>query len=278
MTEVGIKEKWLDLIYNLALRQDPDRVLSTGIKYFGNVQFSLTGDQWRKGFNISLPELGYGGRSTKMTQLSRNYRNVESLTSAREKLSERLHKKSAYSSVMATMTGDKKDSRSQGHCMSSTVITHNPKDYITGEPTVFVDIHYRVTEVIKKFGADLIFFNKVIIPEMLPDELSIEDINGVRFHFANIYLSPLFLPILVPQMDVIDLVNRIDEEGPFETLRGCYNALATLTIEDMEHYSYRSRRHMHQFLCDAVGEDKYLYLDLLNKLYELNPGLKYLGD
>ena len=271
---VGIKERWICLIEDLALGENPDRVLSTGIKYFGNVLFSLTGDQWRKGFDVSLAELGYGGRSTKMSQLHRNYRNPESIASARNKLSERINKKSAYSSVMATMVGDEKDPRSQGHCMSSTVITYNPKDYVSGEPTLFVDIYYRVTEVIKKFGADLIFFSEVIIPEMLPKELSIEDIDGVRFHFANIYLSPLFLPILVPQMDVIDLVNRMDESGPFETLRGCYNALWTLTVEDMDYYSYRSRRHMHQFLCDAVGEDKFKYLDALSNIAENNPSLK----
>lgn len=271
---MGIEEKWLGLVEELCLDPIPDRMINSGIKYYTNKTLTFTGEEWNQGFGVSLAELGYGGRSTKMNQLTRNYYNHESIESAKNKLAERMTKKSDYSSVMATMVGDEKDPRSQGHCMSSTIVTYNPKDFVTEEPTLTVDIYYRVTEVVKKFGADLIFLSQKVIPDMLPEGLSSEDITEVRFHFANIYFSPLFLPILVPQMDVIDLMYRIQDTQPFESLRGCYNALWTLTVEDMEHYSYRSRRHMHHFLINAVGEDKFKYIDLLIDIASKNQKLK----
>jgi len=270
-----IRTKWVELVRRLALNPNPDRMIGSGIRYFRDVTFEITGEEWNNGFPVPLADLGYEGRSTKINQLTKNYLNPESIEAARNKLTERVNKKADYTSVMFTMQGGDKDKRSQGHCMSNTVITYNPKNYGTGGPTLNVDVYYRVTEVIKKFGADLVFLHDIVIPEaMKGTPVSPKDITSVKFHFANIYLSPLFLPIMVPQMDVIGLIYDISKNQPYEALRGCYNALANLTA-DPNHYSYRTRRKMCSFLQDKISEeDRFKYLDCLHKLQELNPKLK----
>jgi len=270
----NMKDRWVELVTQLALRPDPDRMISSGIKYFRDIAFSISGEEWNNGFPVSLADLAYEGRSTKMAQLSRNYLNKPSLEAARNKLIERTKKKADYSSVMVSMQAMDKDGRSQGHCLAYTIVTHNPKNYTTGKPEVFVDVYYRVTEVIKKFGADLIFLHDVVIPQILVEPYFLpEDITKVTFHFSNIYFSPLFLPIMVPQMDVIKLMYDISDTQPKEALRGCYNALWNITV-DPEHYSYRTRRKMCCFLQKKTAENKYLYLDLLNNLAQKHNFLK----
>ena len=273
-TMTDMRDDWVGLVKELALNPIPDRMISSGIKYFNDVTFEISGEAWNNGFPVSLEDLGYGGKSTKLSQLKRNYLNLEEIWTAKEKIVERFEKKSDYTSVIFSMKGEDKDSRSQGHCMANTVITVNPKNFVTGKPELKVDVYYRVTEVIKKFGADLIFLHDVVIPEALPQPyLTPSCITRVKFHFSNIYFSPLFLPIMVPQMDVLFLLKKVSETQPYEALRGCYNSLMNLTVNP-EDYSYRSRRHMCQFLQDAVGEDKFKYIDLLNKIRETHPKLR----
>ena len=270
----NIRDHWIRLITELALNPNPDRMISSGIKYFTDITFEIPGEDWIEGFPITLGELAYEGRSTKISQLSRNYLNKGEIKVARDKLIERAKKKSGYTSVAISMRGEDKDSRSQGHCILNMVISNNPKNYTTGKPELTITLYYRSTEVIKKFGADLIFLHDVVIPQILVEPYFLpQDISKIRFCFSNIYFSPLFLPIMVPQMDVLSLLVEVSETQPYEALRGCYNSLMNLTVNP-EDYSYRSRRHMCQFLQDAVGEDKFKYIDLLNKIRETHPKLR----
>lgn len=273
-TMTDMRDDWVRLVKELALNPIPDRMISSGIKYFNDVTFEISGEAWNRGFPVSLSDLGYGGKSTKLSQLSRNYLNKGEIKVARDKLIERAKKKSGYTSVAISMRGEDKDSRSQGHCILNMVISNNPKNFVTGNPELKVDVYYRSTEVIKKFGADLIFLHDVVIPQILVEPYFLpQDISKIRFCFSNIYFSPLFLPIMVPQMDVLFLLKKVSETQPYEALRGCYNSLMNLTVNP-EDYSYRSRRHMCQFLQDAVGEDKFKYIDLLNKIRETHPKLR----
>lgn len=277
MTKPNITTHWKVLIRSLATNPKPSRLISSGIKYFQNEGMIIPGADWSRGFDVPLEMLGYGAKSSKMTQLRRHYYNEGSVEAAKSKLKERIGKKADYSSVAVSMKGEDKDGRSQGHCISTVVVTYNPQRFPGKQSELTVDIFYRVTEVVKKFGADLKFLHEIVIPSILPEELSVEDIDEVRFHFANIYFSPLFLPLLVPQMNVLDLMEEIYATQPFEALRGCYNSLANLT-KDPDRFSYRSRRQMVSFLHNTVQEDRFKYINLLNKLHELNPRLKEIEE
>lgn len=263
----SMKKLWLDLAQRLILDPHPLAVLPSGVKYFGNVEFILPGKVWAKGFDMELHALGYktnGGRSTKMAQLTRNYFNPESIVAAKEKLWKRIVKKSNYTSVLVDLTGQDKDSRSQGHCMSSMVITHIPKN-LKGEETLTIDVYYRITEAIKKFGADLLFLTTKVIPEVLPPQLNVNNITEVRFHFSNIYFSPFFLPVLIPEMDVIGLLRKIKASGLLEVFESCHKFLSSLKEEGPHSHNYSGRTYMYWFLHEVV-KDKDEFLRRLNNV------------
>lgn len=269
MLNKGLKDYWLSLIKELALGPVPPGNAS-GLKYFENIEFKIPGEVWKEGFSISLEDLGYSGSGNKISQLTRNYYNPESVKSAREKLGIRVAKKSNYTSVMISMVGEKKDPRSQGHCMSSMVITHNPKNLLRGKKmSVAIDIFYRSTEIIRKFGADLIFLSTKVIPESLPPSLSLEDITEVRFHFSNVYFSPTFYPLLIPLLDARELFKGMKESGPRVTFRRCLRMLKSRGIDDMEHFAYAGEANMHKFLHRVIpGEDREEFLTWLKNTSE----------
>ena len=141
--------------------------------------------------NISYEDLGYG--KNKHKQLMRNYWNESEIERVKALLEHR--KKQSFTSAAMSMRAAVKDSRSQGHCMQTMVITKMK------EQTV-VEMQYRSTEVILKFGGDLVFLPYVF------RELDIEP-DTIRFHFANAYLSGVFFPTLSRWWDACDFLEHL---------------------------------------------------------------------
>jgi len=141
--------------------------------------------------NITYSDLGYG--SNKFKQLYRNYINEEELERVRSLLDSRAGQ--SFTSVALSLRGAKKDSRSMGHCMQTLVVSWK-KDSET------VEFQYRSTEVIQKFGADLVF------ARYLFDELDLSP-ELIRFRFANAYLSGVFFPTLCNYWNPIDFLEYL---------------------------------------------------------------------
>lgn len=141
--------------------------------------------------DITYEDLGYG--ANKFKQLYRNYINPEELERVRKLLDKRAGQ--SFTSVAMSLRGAKKDSRSMGHCMQTLVVTWTKDDEN-------VEVQYRSTEVIQKFGADIVFLRYIL------DQLDL-DPDFVRFRFANAYLSGVFFPTLCAFWDPIDFLDYL---------------------------------------------------------------------
>ncbi len=86
--------------------------------------------------------------------------------------------------------------------------------YANKRRRVTIDIFYRSTEITQKMMADLLFFRDVIPRELLgPCGLQTSDVDAVRFHFANAYLSGVFMSIILRlnPMGAIDFLHSIKD-------------------------------------------------------------------
>ena len=178
----------------------------------------------------TLEDWGYG--RNKHTQLIRNYVNAEEFHRVRTVLSRRDANK--YTSVAVSLRGKPKDSRSQGWCMLSLVISRT-KEWTRAE------VQYRTTELILKFAADVWFLG------VLCDQLEIEP-DRFTFRFANCALSGAYFPYLIDKTDLVKFLARIkeaDEDFFFRTTRFLLKA------------SYR-RNQYHPFSPERVSH-KYLW-------------------
>lgn len=128
--------------------------------------------------SLKYEDLGYG--RNKHGQLMKNYFNPEEVERCRQLLSKR--NKKGFTSVALMMRNGTKDARSQGHCMLSLVVSKTRQDTV-------VEVQYRSTELVLKFGGDLVFIPFVV------KALEVEP-TRYRFHFANAYLSGVYFPTL----------------------------------------------------------------------------------
>lgn len=152
----------------------------------------------------TLKDWGYGGN--KFAQLKRNYVNEEELSRVRGVLAKRGLTK--YTSVALSLRGKPKDSRSQGWCMLSLVVSRT-KDWTS------VEVQYRTTEAILKFAADVWFLR------YLCNELEIKP-NRYTFRFANCALSGAYFPYLVDKLDLphfLKRISRLDKDFFLRTTR-----------------------------------------------------------
>lgn len=182
-SETPLAGYWAGFIAHVSAM--PARTYSGVRKIVDNTHFEVPGVDFFAVPGVTFEDLSFTERG-KMGQLMRNYFDPLEWDKAVIKVRERKGK--PHTSVAIRLTAAGKDSRSQGFCMQSLVLSMT-KDCNT------IDVFYRSTEVIQKFCADLLFFNRVI-PErlLLPLGMSPRDIQVVRFHFANAYLSCVFLP------------------------------------------------------------------------------------
>lgn len=173
--------------------------------------------------SVDLVQLGY--RGGKIAQLMRNYFNQEEVDAARTKLTAR--RSSPHTSVALNTLGEKKDSRSQGHCLRSIVITQTPK-------WTEVDIIYRSTEIIQKHTADY-----ALLPLILEKLQLAHTPRSYRLYFANCFLTALFAPILFQHTDPIEFYEFLKEKDP-KYYRTFLNATAKFYEKECR-YAYKHR-------------------------------------
>lgn len=269
-----ITNYWLHLVDSV-LRQPGDYLTSSGRKYISNFYLEIPGSAWEEGFRPSLVDLGYGGKSsTKFNQLSKTYLNRPAVEAAMVRMRSRVETKKDFTSVAISTFAGAKDSRSQGHCMNSIVLTYIPRP-ADGKTLYYIDVHYRQTEIIKKFGADLLFLSEVVVPML---ELEGVKITAVRFFFSNVFFSALFIAILYPWLTPQELWRKIDKSGMRAQDRSFRKACARyifwpLENDDPNTYNFRSRRKMHEMSLKYLNDGTVnreslaeLYLDVKNTL------------
>lgn len=193
---------------------------------------------------VDLAQLGY--RGGKVAQLMRNYFNREEVEAAKTKLKAR--RSSPHTSVALNTLGEKKATRSQGHCLRSIVITQTPK-------WTEVDILYRSTEVIQKHTADYALFPIIL------DQLELAHTPRVfRLYFANCFLTALFAPILFQHTDPIEFYEFLKSRDP-RYYRTFLNATAKF-FEPVNRYGYKHRVkmwEMSQEKLDCLKLGQYCY-------------------
>lgn len=183
--------------------------------------------------DLTYSDLGYG--KNKHKQLCRNYWNQPDMERVKKILEHR--KNQTLTSVALSMRASEKESRSQGHCMQTMVITKMK------EQTV-VEMQYRSTELILKFGGDLVFLPHVF------EELNIEP-TKIRFHFANAYLSGVFFPTLSCWWDPIKFLDYLWENDQRLFAAGTRFFLRSAYKKD-QHFPYSPEQQQHRFAWERL--------------------------
>lgn len=184
---------------------------------------------------VTFDEIGYG--KNKLAQLRRNYINAAEFDRVRTLLTRR--KKKHFTSVALSLRGGTKDSRSMGWCMLNLVVTRGPR-------VETVEIQYRSTEVILKFGGDLCF---------LPSLFEQLDLNPdlVRFHFANAFCSGVYFPTFCSRCDPVEFLKylrRFDEKFFSTATRFFWRS----SMGHDQKFPYSPENQQHKFGWKTLGE------------------------
>jgi len=212
-------------------------------KFMDNLTMYFSKEAWNKGCKHGLEDLGYSKTGTKMNQLSRDYMNLEDIKKARKAFQER---KDQSVTTWAISTIGAVKSNAQGHCIRNMIITyHHPKVEVNGEGRLKVHLQYRTTELLRKFGADLIFLEKVLIPAVLDDNPWQEHIDDIYISFANCFFSALFIPVFYQYTDPVKFLKRLkNAQGDTIFYRRCLYRTKTLLEKEPDTYKFASRRNM----------------------------------
>lgn len=142
----------------------------------------------------------FGYTKSKMSMLNRLYLHEESVATASRLWDIRL-KKRKYGSVSFTtyshlvkgneQAGSKRRSI-MGPCIQAGCLTLIPHEKAT-----VIDLFYRTTELFKKFPADLVWLQDMVLPRF---DLKTAPISKVRFHFANVTVHPMYAVVLYPHL------------------------------------------------------------------------------
>lgn len=184
--------------------------------------------------SLTYQDLGYG--TNKEKQLQRNYFDAEEVARVKSALHKR--GRAAFTAIAMNMKAGKKDSRSMGHCMQTMVISRTPK-------VTTVEMQYRSTEAILKFGGDIVFLPWVF------EQLEI-DPSIVRFHFANAYLSGVFFPTLFTQWNPISFLEFLWAHDQKLFAGGTRFLLRSAYRKDQK-FPYSPEQLQHRFLWERVG-------------------------
>lgn len=166
--------------------------------YRGGLYKQFNGLTWteKKLPSLTYSDLGYG--KNKEGLLKKNYIDPEEMERV-DSILKRRAGKSHTTSVALSFRGQRKNSRSQGWCLLSLVVSRMKRPAMET-----VEVHYRSTEAILKFGADLVLLNWVF------EQLGLEP-SQVTFRFANIHLSGVYLPTLFQWWDAEDFISFVHD-------------------------------------------------------------------
>lgn len=249
----GLVYWWTQLLRHVS-RMDA-RVYSGVRKIVDDLHWEFPGSEFfRSDPGITFSDLCFTERG-KMGQLSRNYLNILEWDKAVAKVQSRKGK--PHTSVAIRLTALGKDSRSQGHCMQALVLSMT-RDCNT------IDIFYRSTEVTQKFCADLLFFHRTIQERLLsPLGMAGDDIKCVRFHFANAYLSCVFIPVAFRFMgDAVEYLEEFRSSDPRFWRTSCMVAARYMRTVNVYNYMTQKKQYlaMHIPEMDAIRGQLKSYL------------------
>lgn len=177
---------WVRLIELVASTKT--RVYSGVRKIVENVHWEVPGPAFFSERPIDYVGLCYTN-AAKFRQLDRNYWDQDEADRLIAKVKERGHQ--PHTSVAMALRAATKDSRSQGFCMQTMVLTKCDR-------RVTIDIFYRSTEVTQKFFADVLYMNQILPERILgPCGIKPSSVSAVRYHFSNAYISSVFMPIVM---------------------------------------------------------------------------------
>lgn len=210
---------------------------------------------WREGCSHNLEDLGYSKTGTKMTQLTRDYMNWGEIEAAKKAFWERKDQ-SVTSWAISTIGAAKRNA--QGHCIRNMFVNyHHPKVSVGEEGTLVVHLHYRTTELLRKFGADLVFIRNVLIPEVLAGNPWKDEPDEVYIHFANCFFSALFIPVFYQYKDPIKFLKDLREaQGDTIFYRRCLYRTKTMLEKEPDTYKFASRRNMSEFAHRLISSGK----------------------
>lgn len=237
MSPTKLEKHWAEFVGRLCI-QEPEAYVQIR-KIFRDISWEVPMGDF-DGVSLQPENLGYARGDSKIRQLKRNYLNVEELERARDSLASRIKGGKKQSCITARFGNQEKDSRSQGFCMQSITLNHisNP---LPGHHKLVVELYYRSTEVGQKFFADLMFLKEVVFPILLE---GLPDPDGVRFKFSTLYLSSMFLPIILQIVPVLETLEGIKSGDPKWFSRCVRIAIAKWMVEECG-YTYRTRAKMH---------------------------------
>lgn len=183
-----MKEDWVN--HALRLAKEPADLYAGSRKILRNriLTFDSTPD-------ILLTDAGYS--KAKMSQLRRNYLHQDSITSAAG-LWEEYREKPKYRSVAISCFGrlvkDHGGPRGSkmGSCLLAGTITMFNRKRAT------VNLHYRTTEFLKKFPADLIFVFEEILSQFNFEGMEIEEVTCL---FDNVTIHPQYFTTIIPHLE-----------------------------------------------------------------------------
>lgn len=238
----------------------PPTMYASSRKIHTNFSFEIPWDEFTPILpNIDLRTFGYAGWAAKEKQLDRNYFNEKEFNNANAILIKRASKN--QSCVTARFGGPTaKGEDSMGYCMQSISYNLIAKD-LNGNPRRVIEVHYRATEFLKKFVADLIYLQERVLPVILKGVGQVP--TSIRFHFQTIDINPLYVNIIAQHLDIVKIMShtmeherrwsRVFTNGLYQLLtdgKGC-QAYATLkkqydsfqefckphlTAEEIEHW------------------------------------------
>lgn len=187
---------------------------------------------------LTYEDLGYG--QNKFKQLCRNYLDLDELERVRALLDRRAGQ--SFTSVAMSLRGaQKKDSRSMGHCMQALVISW-AKDHES------IEVQYRSTELIQKFGADLVFIRYLL------EELDLNP-SIYRFRFANAYLSGVFFPTLCAHWEPVEFLEYLWEHDK-KLFAGGTRFFLRSTYREDQHFPFSPENVQHKFAWKNLDMDR----------------------
>lgn len=238
--------KWWLMNYMDLLYKPPGAYLQIR-KMHQHVVLDIPWKDFKDGCGVDFMAMGYMNNKNKMTQLKRNYMNVEALEKCNEQFRERLAGKGGKSKqtcVSAVLGNREKDKRSKGFCMQTVTINY------LADGRFSLDLHYRTTEFGQKFLADLRFLAEEVFPILLSGVAWQPDM--VKFFFSSVYISTQFMPVFyqfIPEQ-IIQHMECLKEGDPAFYRRSLL-ALGHLLHEETN-YNYVSHRNQHWLMWSHV--------------------------
>ena len=254
---MDITKLWIDSVTNLVLFGSPVAYAQER-KFLENQVIIIPGETWAKGCSHIFADLGYSAKGNKMTQLKRNYYNEQSVTECQKIIQSRNNQE--ITSIGISTLGEAKKRSTQGHCIRGVVlnyfeakVTPDKRDRLT------IDVHYRTTELLRKFGADLVFLHKFLLPEILKNNpWSIKVPHEIRLHLSTCFFSALFMPVFFRFVDPVHVLksmkNNLGSTNQF--YKRCLFRAKVMLDREPEHYKFRSRRNMQELATGFLDSGK----------------------